>query len=228
MGLRSSRLEKRSQAKGDSTDLGHEYSPTYAYGPYLRGDTLVINDEFVTRWIFKFPYIREVFLPLRPVVPIRNIVVDAEKSLVSEIDRLNLRRNPVTTIRGEINLEGITAKGIRFLDVPSWIKEQTNLKYLSLSNNRISELPAWLHNLPKLRSLDLDGNKLLQTIPSPNSNLEILNVSGCDIRSLPRDLFHHALKRVDVSNNKGEKEWVEKVIMVKSQFGKNEMKITQN
>ena len=47
-------------------------------------------------------------------------------------------------------------------------------------------------------------NRLLRTF-EVGKGLTCLLLSDCDLRSLPHDLFHHALERLDLRGNKGER-----------------------
>ena len=132
------------------------------------------------------------------------IVVKLKPEAASKIESLNLNKNPVKTIVGVEKLVGVKkvdAQSCGFASVPRWIANLPALETVNLYVNATLEAPAWFLGLASLVTLSLCHNRRLQSIPSPGENLTTLNISFCDIRSLPPDFFHGRLKTVDLRNN---------------------------
>lgn len=100
--------------------------------------------------------------------------------------------------------------------MPPEIEHNTALRELNLTRNWITALPEWLAALPNLRSLKLARNFIatfpdvildmtrlqelslaynpLAAVPPPLSRLTGLHrlaLTGCQLQTLPRDLFRH-------------------------------------
>ena len=104
-------------------------------------------------------------------------------------------------------IEVLTLQGNRISVIPSWICKMKGLKKLWLHNNVVTTIPSLADGEMRLEDLNLSFNKNLQSIPSLGKRLKELVIKGCDIRSLPHDLFHHGLQTVDMRNNKSESNW---------------------
>ena len=127
------------------------------------------------------------------------------------LERLLLENNRISEIPSWMKemkkIELLDLQSNRIMEIPSWICEMDRLKELWLYDNQVTTIPSLAKGKMRLEVLKLGGNRNLQLIPSLGENLKVLVIWGCDIRSLPHDLFHHELQMVNMNNNKGESSW---------------------
>ena len=192
-------------------DIGLESTSPEAYLPFLRGDTLFINDRFLNRWM-NSPGRRDqkLYLPERAglKVPLKRVVVKANESLTVHVKELILHYNPVTTIQGAEKLTNLTSlNGIscELKNFPSGIEKLKSLQTLILRNNQITKIPTSIAKLNALKSLHLFNNKISTITPSITmlNMLETLSLGNNQIRKIPSFITAmQMLKTLGLSNNK--------------------------
>lgn len=88
-------------------------------------------------------------------------------------------------------------------EIPIEIRRFKKLRKLSLAQNQIMKLDlSLLANLDSLAELDLSGNPITEFTGDIKTlrNIEVLNLSGCDFKSIPKGLFDLSkLKVLDLS-----------------------------
>ena len=82
------------------------------------------------------------------------------------------------------------------------------VKEVEVDRSSIKELPAWLFSIPTIEVIEAyDVPKMfLERVdfgPNPSATLTKLMIMGSNIKSLPDNLFAHALEVVDLRGNKG-------------------------
>ena len=146
-----------------------------------------------------------VLLPMEGGLTKLVVELDADPILASEIKELYLYFNPVTTIVGAERLAGmkrLEGNDCGLEQVPLGIEKMPALEEVYFRHeNNIGVLPPRLMEMPTLRTVSALENRNLQTV-STSKTITCINVSGCDIRSLPDDFFHYALEMVELQWNK--------------------------
>ena len=115
------------------------------------------------------------------------IEVVAASQVAAKFKKLDVNRNTITTIQRVTKLTGIhsvNAEDSDYEDIPRWVAHLPSLKSLKFNDNNIEELPDWLF--------------------TSCHNLKVLNITNCQLKKLPDDLFEYKLKKVFVSDNSGE------------------------
>ena len=142
------------------------------------------------------------------------ITIDADGDSLAKVRQLHLDERPIKSIEGVEKLSGVLmvdAKNCKFDVIPEWMVKLPAVQVISLTGNdlRLIQPSFWCQNL-WLAKIYLDSNKYLQSIDNdyPSVSLGVhlwyLNVSECDLRSLPENLFSHRLKEVYISGNTGQ------------------------
>ena len=126
-----------------------------------------------------------------------------------EIKELTLIANPVTEIEGLEKLGAVEEvcwmhhERCDFL--PRWI-EALSVETVQIAESSVKELPAWLFRIPTIKEITAWTVVQMETVdlgPNPSATLTSLTIKWSAIKSLPDNLFAHALEEVDVSVNKG-------------------------
>lgn len=88
-------------------------------------------------------------------------------------------------------LKSLGCNHIGLKSLPHWLAKLP-LEQLGLAGNILTALPDWLPELVRLRELDLFYNARLKHLPSALFRmpaLEVLELGGCPIREIPRDVL---------------------------------------
>ena len=136
------------------------------------------------------------------------MVVEVDEETAQRIMRLILHGNPVTEIEG---LEKLCA--VHIIDwvfnrgdfLPRWI-EALPVVIVEVRQSSAKELPAWLFSIPTIKNIMAREVFQMETVdlgPKPSTTLKVLVISTSNFKSLPDNLFAHALKTVYVENNIG-------------------------
>ena len=137
---------------------------------------------------------------------IRKLVVEASEESAKRIRTLLLEGNPVLEMEaGEklVNVVDVVGEKCGFSEIPSWIADLSGLKRLFLDQNEITEIPPFIAYRTALKELNLSNNQITEIPPRVTANLTLLDLTNCDVQSLPHDFFHHRLETVYLSKNKG-------------------------
>ena len=136
------------------------------------------------------------------------IVVDMDEETAKSIKRLTLWGNPVTEVEGVEKLgalETVTWFHNKGDSLPRWI-EVPPVEKVRVEFSSIKELPAWLFSIPTIKEIKAWPVPKLKTVdfgPNPSATLTKLWIIRSNIKSLPDNLFAHALEEVNLSRNKG-------------------------
>ena len=134
---------------------------------------------------------------------------DSTLSLLSNVERLSLRRNQLSSLpEGFVNLK--------------------KLRYLDLNGNEFREVPSVLYDLPNLEILDMSQNKI-KLLPQQevnifkywNKNLKILSLKNNRIQSVNNLLYLTKLENLTVLDVEGNYIPKEELDMVLSMFPQN-------
>src|SRR5262245_51123575 len=116
-------------------------------------------------------------------------------SRLTELRRLNLRRNLLMTLPPELaglrRLEQLNL-GSNYLGVvPDVIRGFRELRYLHLGNNDLTSLPGWLGEFERLEYLTLHKNLKLKSIDQLTGlkNLKSLNLYFLSLLTLPEVVY---------------------------------------
>ena len=80
------------------------------------------------------------------------------------------------------------------------------VKEVEVDRSSIKELPAWLFSIPTIVEVWAEDVPNLERVdfgPNPSATLTRLEIWNSNIKSLPDNLFAHALEVVDLRGNKG-------------------------
>ena len=134
------------------------------------------------------------------------VVIAATPRHAAQIESLFLNRNPVVDVEGVdklVRLKALDADECGLDRIPEWLEDVEMLEYLHVRVNLLVELPEWFMSKPSLKGVDCSRNVRMRNVASPGRNLSFLNLSECDVKSLPDDLFFHRLKVVYLKGNRG-------------------------
>ena len=169
-------------------------------------NSFTIDSAFIERNRARGDWLESGLVILPGEADIVRMDVSASPSQAAEIKSLDLNLNAITTVVGSERLGGLKelfCNGFQLETVPSWVASLPALEEIWLDKNNLREIPAWLMDMPTLKKIHAFENRKLRSIPT-GKKVTYLDVSHCDIQSLPHDFFHYELETVKINGNSGE------------------------